>query len=214
MPAQLAEHVTEEEWRRVWAAHLGLTTMADEILGKILDELKKMGEFENTCILFTSDHGDNLGQHRMYQKMEMYEEAMKVPMVWKIPGERPGRYSGVVTHLDVMPTLLDAAGIPGNGGDGISLLPVIRGKALPDDRIVYAQYSGNPGYGTIRRAAVSKRFKYIYDSNYEHELYDLERDPSEMHNVADQPEYRGVLESMHDACRRYHIEHNDFFCWK
>ena len=214
VPAQLAKGVPTEEWRKVWAAHLGLTTMADEILGKILDELEKMGGLENTCILFTSDHGDNLGQHGMYQKMEMYEEAVKVPMVWKIPGERPGRYDGVVSHLDVMPTLLEAVGISCGGGDGISLLPVIRGEAMPDDRIVFAQYSGNPGYGTIRRAAVSRRFKYVYDSGHEHELYDLERDPSEMHNVADRPEYREILESMYTACRKYHIEHNDFFGWE
>jgi len=235
VPAQLAKEVPMETWRKVWAAHLALTTMADEIFGQLVQELKDQGKYENTCILFTSDHGDHLGQHSMYQKMEMYEEAVKVPFVIKVPGEQPGCVNEVISHLDVRPTLCQLAQVNGvNGadaagtasaadaanaaglpdGDGISLIPAIREKKGDEDRIVYSQYSGNPGYGTIRRMAVSKRYKYVFDGQYEHELYDLEKDPHEMENVAGNEEYKEVLDQMYGACRKWHEEKNDYFKWK
>ena len=161
VPAQLARGITGDQWRRVWAAHLGLTTMADEIFGRVIKELESMGKLDNTCIIFTSDHGDHLGQHSMYQKMEMYE------------GAGPDR-----------------------------------------QRIVYSQYSGNPGYGTVRRAAISERYKYVFDSSYEKELYDLEADPHEMKNVAGDEAYQDILKNMHQACRRFHEEHGDYFKWE
>lgn len=213
VPAQLAEGVSREEWKKAWAAHLALTTMADEFFGQVLDELKEQGLYESTCILFTSDHGENLGQHSMYQKMEMYEEAVRVPFVIKVPGEKPGKVSEVISHLDIRPTLCELAGICPEEGDGVSLLPAVRSGKGDADRIVYAQYSGNPGYGTIRRAAISSRFKYVYDSSHEHELYDFERDPHEMRNVADDAAYQEALEQMHKACRTYHEAHNDYFKW-
>ncbi len=213
VPAQLAEGVSMEEWKKAWAAHLALTTMADEFFGQILDELREQGLYESTCILFTSDHGENLGQHSMYQKMEMYEEAVRVPFVIKVPGEKPGKVSEVISHLDIRPTFCELAGICPEEGDGVSLLPAVRSGKGDADRIVYAQYSGNPGYGTIRRAAISRQFKYVYDSSHEHELYDLERDPQEMNNVAGEDAYREVLERMHMACRNYHEERRDYFAW-
>lgn len=229
VPAQLAKGAQEDEWRRVWAAHLGLVTMADEILGTLIEKLKSMGVWENTCVLFTADHGDHLGQHGMYQKMEMYEAAVKVPLVLRVPGMGAGVYREVVSHLDVKPTICELAGIgpgradgnvPSSGagpekGDGSSLLPVMDGRqVLPLHQAVYSQYSGNPGLGTVRRAAITKRYKYVYDSGYEHELYDLLADPQEKNNVAGREEYKEVLEELHGCCKEYHKTHGDFFNWK
>lgn len=213
VPAQLARDADMEDWKRAWAAHLGLATMADDIFGEIAECLKGQGVYENTCIFFTSDHGDHLGQHDMYQKMEMYEEAVRVPLVVKAPGEGCGSVREVVSHLDIFPTFLELAGLPLKEGDGVSLLPAIRIGKGDGNRIVYAQYSGNPGYGTVRRAAISGRYKYVYDAGREHELYDLEKDPHEMRNVAREASYRKVLEEMYTACRNYHRERGDYFEW-
>lgn len=212
-PAQMAEGVSYGEWRTAWAAHLGLTTMADAFFGEIVDALKKQGVYDRTCILYTSDHGEHLGQHRMYQKMEMYEEAVRVPFVLKVPRETPGTVKEVISHLDIYPTFCQLAGICPEGKEEASLLSAVRSKKGDPDRIVYSQYSGNPGYGTIRRAAVSKRYKYVYDSSHTQELYDLELDPTEMNNVAGDLEYQDVLRRMHEACRAYHEEQEDFFRW-
>lgn len=218
MPAQMAEHVTAEEWRKTWAAHLSLTTIADDIFGKLVDELKQQGVYDNTCILFTSDHGDHLGQHRMYQKMEMYEEAIRVPLLLKLPKTvrsvpLTSLVSGVVSHLDIRPTLLQTAGIDPQGSDGISLLPLASGKAPDPKRMVFSQYSGNPGYGTIRRAAVTERYKYVYDGQHCHELYDLREDPHEMHNLAKDSACQNILKELYSACRGYHESRNDYFHW-
>ena len=218
MPAQMAEQVTIEEWRKTWAAHLGLTTMADEIFGKLLEELKRQGVYDDTCIIFTSDHGDHLGQHRMYQKMEMYEEAVHVPLVLKMPKTADGSahavsVSGVVSHLDIRPTLLKLAGVDPGSCDGQSLLPLAKGSAPDPDRIVFSQYSGNPGYGTIRRAAITERYKYVYDGQHCHELYDLKEDPHEMHNLAEDASCQDILTKLYTACQSYHENRHDDFHW-
>lgn len=214
VPAQLADGVSMDEWRKAWAAHMGLTTMADQFFGEITAELKKQGIYDDTCILYTSDHGENLGQHKMYQKMEMYEEAVHVPFVIKMPNGGHGTVEEVISHLDIYPTFCELAGIEAADKDGNSLIPIIKDGKGEEDRMVYAQYSGNPGYGTIRRAAISKRYKYVYDSNREHELYDLEKDPMEMNNAAGQEEYREIVRKMYAACREYHENRNDYFRWE
>lgn len=212
-PAQMAEGVSLNEWKRAWAAHLGLTTMADACFGRLVRALKDQGVYDRTCILYTSDHGDHLGQHSMYQKMEMYEEAVHVPFVLKVPGELPGTVKEVISHLDIYPTFCQIGGAEKKGTDGICLLPAVRDKKGEKDRIVCVQYSGNPGYGTIRRAAVCERYKYVYDGSGEAELYDLKLDPGEMNNVAGEEEYREVVTRMHEACRNYHEGQEDFIQW-
>lgn len=214
VPAQLADGVSMDEWRKAWAAHMGLTTMADQFFGEITAELKKQGIYDDTCILYTSDHGENLGQHKMYQKMEMYEEAVHVPFVIKMPQGGHGTIKEVISHLDIYPTFCELAGIEAADKDGNSLIPIIKNGKGEEERMVYAQYSGNPGYGTIRRAAISKRYKYVYDSNREHELYDLEKDPMEMNNAAGQEEYQEIVRKMYAACRKYHESRNDHFRWE
>ncbi len=216
VPAQLAAAVSQEEWRQVWAAHLGLVTMADEILGTVVRTLKTHDLYDNAWVICTADHGDQLGQHAMYQKMEMYEESVHVPLVIKPPHSRTAATAdSVVSHLDLWPTLCQLAGTEAGNCDGQSLIPVMEGRLKMDpDRLVYAQYSGNPGKGTIRRAAITQSFKYIYDSEHQKELYDLQKDPGEHVNVADDPAYREILTAMHEACRNYHETRNDDFQWE
>ena len=81
----------EEHWKRVWAAYLGLTSLADDVIGKLMEKIEEMGVKEETAVIFTADHGDNLGQHRMYQKMEMYEECIHVPLILHLPDWRGSR---------------------------------------------------------------------------------------------------------------------------
>lgn len=213
VPAQLAEEVSEEEWREVWSAHLGLVSMADDLFGQVLNKLSAMGFDEDTTVVFTSDHGDSLGQHKMYQKMEMYEECIHVPLLIKSPGIKPVAVESVVSHIDLAPTLCGLLDVSWEGGDGISLLPLMQGKK-EDDRMVFSQYSGNPGLGTVRRAAVTKDYKYIWDSSGQRELYDLKNDPMEMKNVADHKRYGNILKWLHQECRRFHENHGDFVHWE
>jgi len=209
--AQLAEGVSMEQWRKVWAAHLGLDRLADDGMGRVLDALDAAGRAEHTIILATSDHGDLLGQHAMYQKMEMYEPAIRIPLLIRAPGCEPRTWDAPVSHLDVMPTLLDLLGIDTPPDlDGVCLAASIRSDAPPPERSVFSQYSGNPTIGDIRRAAITRRHKYVYDPADAPELYDLDADPFEMTNLAADPSHQTLVRELHDECRRWHEEHGDW----
>lgn len=209
--AQLAEGVSMEEWRKVWAAHLGLVRLADTGIGHILQTLEESRQAENTIILFTVDHGDHLGQHRMYQKMEMYEPAVRIPLIIRVPGCRSRSFDQPVSHLDVMPTLLDLMGVEiPDDLDGDSLADSILSGTPPPERPVFSQYSGNPTIGDIRRAVITRRYKYIYDPADIPELYDLEDDPLEMRNLAADPAYQEVVRRLHEMGKSWAEGHGDW----
>jgi arylsulfatase A-like enzyme len=220
MPAQLAAGVTEAQWRRVWGAHLGLTHMADELVGRILDSVDQRADAADTLVLFSTDHGDHLGQHGMYQKMEMYEQAVRVPLIVSGPQVMPQECHVPVSHLDVLPSLLDAMGVDlhaaagASGGgdlDGRSLWPYLSTGQEPSEQPVFSQYSGNPSIGAIRRAIVAGAHKYVFDPDDEPELFDLAADPLEEHNLAaDRP-----LEAkeLHQMLRHWGEEHRDWVAY-
>ncbi len=202
--ARMAEGVSLDAWRRAWAAHLGLVRLADDAIGGVLNALDESGHADEAAVFFMSDHGDHLGQHAMYQKMEMYEQAVRVPFLVKVPGQTPRAVEEVVSHLDIMPTLLEAAGLPiPNGLDGRSLWGCVqRGETL-DAQPAYICYSGNPAIGDIRRAVVSGRWKYVYDPDDIPELYDLQNDPLETQNRAGDPSAGGVLDDLHAPLKEW-----------
>jgi len=209
--AQLAEGCSERQWREAWAAHLGLVHLVDEAVGKVLTSLDRAGCGDDTLTVFTSDHGDHLGQHRMYQKMEMYEQAVRVPLLIRPPARAARRFDTPVSHLDVMPTALDLLGLEAPGKlDGVSLAECVTDGAAPPCRSVFSQYSGNATRGDIRRAVIRGRHKYIYDPAAEAELYDLEADPLEMTNLAADPSCAGLVEDLHTECAAWHRTRGDW----
>lgn len=209
--AQLAAELSGADWNQVWAAHLGLVRMADDAIGDVLNTLKDTNNDDDTLVIFTTDHGDHLGQHNMYQKMEMYDQAIRVPFIYRAPKAKPKEWDVPVSHLDIMPTILDMLKIdyPTNL-DGISLAPSIEGEVVPPDKPVFCQYSGNPVIGDIRRAVVQGKYKYIYDPRDIAELYDLEKDPLEMDNLSGNKEYVAIEEDLFDKCMTWAKEHNDW----
>lgn len=211
--AQLAEGVEPDHWRRVWAASLGLTTLADELIGKLLDKIEEIGQKDHTAVFFTADHGDNLGQHGMYQKMEMYEECIHIPMILHLPGHAHEAINTPVSHLDILPTICQLTGINDEAAEGISLLELTAGGRGTDRNAVYAQYSGTYGYGFIRRALITDLEKYVFDEYGQQEYYRLEEDPEEMVNLAKDPVYRKDVECLHEQCRTYHLTHGDYVQW-
>lgn len=204
VPVQLAQGLTMEEWRNVWAAHLGLVNLADEAIGRILKTVEQMGIDDDTMILFTVDHGDHLGQHNMYQKMEMYEQAIRIPLLFKVPGVAPKEFDMLVSHLDILPSILDLLNIEvTHPFEGVSLKHAIIDGISSGDRYIYCQYSGNPQIGDIRRAVITQQYKYIYDGTIYRELYNLKTDPLEMNNLADEPNYRDIINKLHQQCKNW-----------
>jgi len=207
--AQLADGIDEAQWRRVWAAHLGLVALADAMIGRVLDALVDLGCDDDTMVVFCSDHGDHLGQHTMYQKMEMYEQAIRVPMLVRLAGQSALQTVHTpVSHLDLLPTMMDVLNLPGGRPqDGISLRGALEGGAAPQRRAVYSQYSGNAGRGSVRRAVITEQYKYVHTPDDEPALFDLSNDPLETQNIANATAQQQVREALRAdlqvACHRH-----------
>jgi len=187
----------------------------DELVGSLLRALEETGRSEQTTVLFTSDHGDHLGQHAMYQKMEMYEQAVRVPLLVRHPGASPRTVDTPISHLDLMPTLLDLFGVSHPVGlSGRSIASAIdRGEPL-EDRPVFSAYSGNPTVGDIRRAVITRRYKYVYDPDDSPELYDLQSDPLETVNLAtDTVSWGHKVRELHEIGRKWALEQGDWVTW-
>lgn len=218
VPAQLAEGLNEADWRRTWAAHLGLVRLADDCLGRLLDALDASGRAAETAVVFLSDHGEHLGQHRMYQKMEMYEPAVRTPLVIRAPGIAPRTVATPVSHLDVLPTLLELFGVDAPAGlDGVSHVSALLGQGDVSQRPIYSMYAGNYGETPHRRACIDGRWKYVCDPTaprgLNEELYDLETDALEMRNLAGDPAQAARKAELRTKTRAWHQAHGDSVTW-
>lgn len=169
--------------RELTALYYGAVTCVDDYVGRLLAALERHGLRDNTIVLFASDHGDNLGSHGLFNKNALIEESIRIPLVISGPVAAPSVRPGVASLVDVAPTLLDAAGItPPDHMQGRSL--------LRDGGSDAAFIETGPAIG-IRTPS------HLYGLNYDearrsvvdegHVLYDLERDPYELENLAGMP---------------------------
>ena len=192
-PGQVGAHVSAEHWRFAWAAYLGMVALLDACVGRVLAALDHAGMLEDSLIVFTSDHGEMLGSRRLFQKMCLYEEAVRVPTIIKPPGSGGGRRTTELTnHLDLHATLLSAAGVelePTPGGDGRDLLPLSQGAAHrhASRDATFARYDGNAGRAWAHRMVRTRSHKLIVNDGDTDELYDLVEDPRESVNLIGRP---------------------------
>lgn len=172
------------DWQEVWRVYAGLVRLLDHCVGEIVARLKSEGLYEDTLILFTSDHGEMLGSHRLFQKMCMYEESIRTPVILKLPLGRahPGVHPASVSQVDVLPTLCDALGVaPPDDLPGRSWLA----REAGGHRDVFIQYDGNGSLGNFSRAVIRGRDKLMVDIFKDEvffELYQLEDDSEEDKN--------------------------------
>lgn len=199
--------------QEVNAHYWGLTEQVDRSVGRILRALEASGAAERTIVVFTSDHGDQMGAHRMLGKGVMYEESARIPLFIRAPGLRPARIAHPVSHIDFVPTLLDLLRSPAPGNfHGKSWRPLLEGRATAVEP-VFMQWSPNPTEGdgddparlppgfsaedAARARSVSARTIVAPDGlklTLRHgdvpTLFDLRRDPHESKNLVDEPAYR------------------------
>ena len=193
--------LTDDEWRRICAAYWAVVTFLDSEVGRIIDALKEMKLYENTIIVFTSDHGDMLGGHGLAAKGfgTSYEEVYNIPLILRAPGMTAGREENdILTSLvDVGPTLLDLLGLgPLPDADGRSLRPVLEGTSNKTDwQDAYAEFFGQRFVYT-QRIVWHGNWKYVFSPGGIDELYDLADDPHEQHNLAEDPAHQDVLVDM------------------
>jgi arylsulfatase A-like enzyme len=215
LPGFMGATVSMPQWRRAWAAYLGLVTMVDHCSGQVIAALRRRGLWDEALVIFTTDHGEMLGSHRMFQKMCMYEEALRVPFFVKAPGGRPAglaqRRGQLTTHLDLPATVCEYAGIdwPADG-DGTSLKQTIEQPHSPGREFVFSQFSGNAGRGMFQRAVVTATHKYIHNHGDWPELYDLVNDPLEQRNLAGGEASAVIEQSLRAALKQWMGEVGDF----
>ena len=187
--------------------YLGLTQWMDEQVGKLLDALARSDVARDTVVVYTTDHGENMGEHGLWWKNCMYEHAARVPLIVSWPECWAGgqRRVGACSHVDLVQTLADLGGAkPGDDWNGASLCPWLDDpKALWRDQAVSEYYAHNiaSGYAMLRTG----NFKYVYhtppDTQHpaQRELYDLAADPGEFANLAVRPEHQARIGQLHAA---------------
>ncbi|QDV74366.1 sulfatase family protein [Botrimarina mediterranea] len=196
---------TRWKWRRYMEDYLACVASVDEGVGRVLDWLDGAGLAENTVVVYMSDQGFYLGEHGWFDKRFMYEESLRTPMVVRWPAglKEPGREEGrIVSNLDIAPTFLELAGAEVDPEvDGRSLTAILRSEPTPDWREdFYYHYHEGPERDhnvQLHDGVTDGRHKLIhFYKRDEWELYDLEEDPRELSNVADDPRYAEVRERL------------------
>lgn len=194
---------TDEQLREIIANTYGQIAFIDDNVGRILATLDELGIADDTVVIFTSDHGDWLGDHGLILKGPMfYEGLLRVPMIVRGPGVPAGRVIGEpVSTLDLAATLYDLAGVaPGLAQHGSSLMPVIQGSATRECALAeWELLPGRVGVALSLRVARTRTHKLTKEMRSgAGELYDLVADPGEMVNLFDDPgaaEVRAELEA-------------------
>jgi arylsulfatase A-like enzyme len=199
----------EAGWKALKARYWGNCTLVDKYAGRILDALDDLGLAEDTIVVYTSDHGEMMGEHRLLAKETQYEGSIRVPLIIRVPGADAGRITTPVSQVSLAPTLLGSLGLPlppHLQGEDLGPL-LLAGHGTPRDGAageVFVEWNGPPGYpkrderperldepeAVKRRLAAPEartirrgRWKLNVHASGEHELYDLEDDPDELHNA-------------------------------
>ena len=178
---------SREQWQEIWRVYAGLVTLLDDCVGALINKLKNENLYDDSIIIFTSDHGEMLGSHGLWQKMCLYEESLRVPLSIKLPkNEKKGmKIINAVSHLDVLPTILEVVDFKKQGEvQGQSLLRFTQNHINVEP--VFAQFDGNGALGTFQRCIIKDQYKFMFDSIHDEmffELYDLKNDTQEMNNI-------------------------------
>ncbi|MBS3776154.1 MAG: sulfatase [Bacteroidales bacterium] len=204
--APRGRELTRWKYQRYMEDYLACIKAVDENVGRLMKYLDESGLAENTLVIYTSDQGFYLGEHGWFDKRFMYEESFRTPLIVRWPGHvEPGSENDqLVQNLDYAETMLDAAGVEvPSDMQGKSMVPLLEGQNTDWRDALYYHYYEYPGIHAVKRhyGIRTDRYKLIhfYHDVDEWELYDLKKDPNEMHNVIDDPEYIDVKKELrHD----------------
>ena len=217
---------TREGWLKARADYFANITLVDKMVGRIVDSLKENNLYENTIIIFTSDHGEMIGDHGMLEKRTLYEESARVPMLVKLQNQNNmKRIKGSFSQIDFVPTILSKLNqkLPENlhgqdrsyafdnldfGNNEVIIewngTGTINDRNLGNEKI--NELNLNP-----RRSIIINRIKLNLTLNDSGELFDLNNDPYEETNLIDSPEYQEIIKSMKEKLIEWQIRTNDNF---
>ncbi len=204
------------KYNRYIKDYLRTIKSVDDGVGEILDYLEEEGLADNTLIIYTSDQGFYLGEHGWFDKRFMYEESFRTPLLMRYPGEiEPGTIiNDLVQNLDFAPTLLDYAGVKiPLEMQGESFKALVNGTSGVWRDAVYYTYYEYPSVHMVKRhyGVATHRYKLIhfyYDID-EWEMYDLKKDPEELNNIYEDPDYADIKADMHQKLEDLRNKYGD-----
>jgi len=210
----LAKDMPVAEVKQLRATYYGLMSEVDAQLGRVFDFLEETGQWDDTLVIFTSDHAEQLGDHHLLGKLGYFDQSFHIPMIVADPRPEADATRGHIVRdftetIDTMPTILEWLDQPiPRTCDGRSLLPFLeQGKAPTDWRTeVHYEFDFRNIYYSRPEAHVGTslddsclavirdhRYKYVHFANAAPLFFDLQSDPQELHNVANDPAYQGLL---------------------
>ncbi|WP_163325553.1 sulfatase family protein [Draconibacterium mangrovi] len=205
------------KFQRYMRDYLACISAVDKSVGKVLDYLKESGLDKNTIVIYSSDQGFYLGEHGWFDKRWMYKESLNTPLLVSWPGtiEAGSVNNALVSNLDFGETLIDVAGgeVPADM-QGQSLLPILKGETPENWRKAhYYHYYEHPSEHNVMRhyGITTDKYKLIhfyYDMD-DWELFDLEKDPNEMHDVYNDPAYADVQADLHKQLEELRANYED-----
>ena len=199
---------TDQQLRRSMAGYYGNISQMDSNIGRVFDTLRELGLDKNTVVIYTSDHGEMAGAHRMWTKHNMYEQSVSVPLIVRMPDRIEAGTSRreIIEQIDLFPTVAELCGLgtpPGIHGRGFASL--VRNQAFAQREFAYSEYYfcrrvftqddryvGKPPILMVR----TDRWKLNYLSWERSELFDLENDPGEFHNAIDDSGNAGIVKEL------------------
>ena len=197
-----------EETRRHIAEYYAMITHADAQMGKVLDALRETGRADNTIVVFAGDNGLALGQHGLMGKQNLYDHSIRVPLVMSGPGIPRGQTRDAFCYLsDIYPTLCDLVGVPiPDTVEGESLVSVMQGGDAPLRETLFCAYK------ELHRCVRDPRYKlieYVVGGQRTTQLFDIQDDPMELRNLADDPAFAAHVERLRGELRRWRDELGD-----
>ena len=177
------------KYERYLRDYLSVIKSVDRNVGRVMDYLEKNGLLENTLVVYVSDQGFYMGEHGWFDKRFMYEESFRTPLLMRLPNGKKGKVDALVQNIDYAPTFLELAGVDvPDDIQGVSLLPILEGKIDDLERkSLYYHFYEYPSEHSVKRhyGIRTSHYKLIhfYNDIDDWELYDLQKDPSEMNNI-------------------------------
>ena len=181
--------------KRMWSGYYASVTFMDEQVGRIVDELERLGLRDSTAIVFTSDHGYHLGDHQFWQKSNLHEQVLRVPLIMSVPGYPTGRSDTVVELVDIYPTVSELVGlnIPAEV-QGTSLIPVLKSSS---SIVKSGALSFNNGFSYR-----TPKWHFMRYTDGSRELYDMQSDAGEFTNLAGNPDYTDQMEQLNTGLKQ------------
>jgi len=184
----------EEILRRDIAGYCGEVKCIDDNVGRILDCLAEQGILDNTIVVFTTDHGDYMGEHGLLGKNQLYETAYRIPMLIRWPKKIAGNTAvdSIISTVDFQPTMLNLMGIEPSGREqGGDASALIQGRKADWQDVSFIHHA------SLKRAGIfTKQYELAYVQNNDHILFDRLNDPEQVNNLFNDPKYKNVIDEL------------------